>query len=223
VSDPQDGSSVDDHSRVLEDHSKQAKISSWNINYISEKRSDLETYLRSSKIDILLLQETWRMESNWPLRIKGYSVFESCATGTPGQNGLAILVRDSLVAYEIGTVNPYTLAVKVALGKDEWTIINLYIPPANNINRKEAIRTLKASIAEVFGRQLITNVIVAGDWNMNSEKAIRWLRRLRFPIMLPHMEGDDFTFYRGGRWSALDHMAVCESVVGLVSTRVNTS
>ena len=107
-----------------------AKVASWNIHSIAEKRNELGMYLHKNGIDVIALQETWRTVDQWPLRLKGFNVFESVAEkGIQGRNGVALCVRNTLVAYEIGNVSPYVVTARLLVGVAEWTIMSIYVPP----------------------------------------------------------------------------------------------
>ena len=202
-----------------------AHFSTWNINHLTGKRPEIEMYLKESRIDILCLQETWREDKGWPVRIRGYTIFESPAkTNQPGQNGLAILIKSTFMCYEVGTASPYFLMVKVVLGKDEWVIVNTYIPPASNDNRRNALRAIKTAITEA-SRGGSTNVLVAGDWNMSVDEVTSWLqrRRRRHLLKVLEIEGDPYTFIRGEHRSTLDHVVVSEPNTAIGSVRVNSS
>lgn len=92
------------------------KIATWNVRSLAGKRPELELYLRAEDIGILAIQETHRLDGGWPLRVRGYQVFETPAVqGQRGQVGLALLVRNDIPAYQVGDVNPFTVCARVTL------------------------------------------------------------------------------------------------------------
>lgn len=198
------------------------RIASWNINGISTKRLEVEVYLEQNKVKILCLQETRRNVNHWPIRFRNYQVFESLAgSEVEHQRGLAILVHKDLVAYEVGRPSPYTQRVKVLLGNDEWTIVNVYCPSHDTNGAKAVIkREIRESISNVLG----SRVLVMGDWNCKLEKFTRRIGRWRLQAQLVPGSGNMATYHARNVWSAIDHMiASHDAMPSLTKARVNRS
>ena len=205
-----------------------AKMGTWNIHSIAEKRNELGMYLHKNGIDILALQETWRNSDQWPLRLKGFNVFESVAEkGMHGRNGVAVCVRNNLVAYEIGQMNPYMVTVRILLGTVEWNIMSVYIPPnggntALRHSRRDALMQVKQSIQHLIDKDLGVKIAIIGDWNMKPDILEKKIRRWRLPLCLKPCQGSPMTFMGRNTWSSIDHMVMThEAALYAGKCRVN--
>ena len=189
-----------------------SKVATWNIHSITEKRNEVGMYLQKEGIDVLALQETWRDSDRWPIRFKGYNVFESVAeVGAPGRNGVAVCVKNHLVAYEVGEVSPYVVTVRVLIGTDEWTIMSIYIPPRGveyNSARKDAIKHIQRNVQRLIHQDLGAKIAIIGDWNMKLDDIQKKIRKWRLPLLLAPCQGSPFTFMGRATWSAIDHMVI---------------
>lgn len=187
------------------------KIYSWNLNTISSKRGELEEFLRRANVAIAALQETRRGQNGWPIRIRGYNIFEAPAhDGVQGRNGLALCVRDDLQCFEIGNVCPYSQAIQICIDSLTWIVINVYIPPTGTPTRKEALEAVKTQIGAIRDRAWRNDnrVVIMGDCNTNVKKMNSWLQRQRLEFFVLECAGNPETFCRSGRMSCLDHIIV---------------
>ena len=205
--------------RVVENEPTQqsqpcAKVTSWNIHSISDKRNEIGMYLHKVGIDVLALQETWRKVDQWPLRLRGFNVFESVAEeGIQGRNGVALCVRNHLVAYEIGDVSPYVVSVRILIGMTEWNIMSIYIPPKGpntgiGNSRREALIHIRRAVRRLVDQDLGVKIAIIGDWNMKSEDIQKKIRKWRLPLVVTPCQGSPLTFNGRSVWSAIDHMVM---------------
>ena len=204
------------------------KVSTWNIHSSSQKREEIAMYAQKNDIGVLALQETWRKANQWPLRLKGFNVFESVAEQeVPGRKGVAVCVRSSLVAYEIGEVSPYTVIVRILIGTVEWNVMSVYVPPNSGSNglrgsRKEALAQIKRGIRRLVNQDLGVKIAIMGDWNMKSDGLKKLIRKWRLPLAITPCQGSPFTFVGRNTWSAIDHMVMTHEAAMLSSKcRVN--
>ena len=136
---------------------------------------------------VLCLQETRRNINHWPIRFRNYQVFESLAgSEVEHQRGLAILV-----AYEVGIPSPFTQRVKVLLGRDEWTIVNVYCPSQDTHWARVAIKRDIRESTSVLG----SRVLAMGDWNYKLEKFARRIGRWRLQTQLVPGSGNMVTYH----------------------------
>jgi exonuclease III len=207
------------------------KLATWNINSITNKRQELDLYLKVSGVKLLALQETNRRVADWPIHLQEFQVFESTAEGRGqqrggwrSQNGLALVVHKSLVAYEFGEPSPYLVGVRVMMGTLEWTVINVYLPPRGYTVRSVAVAALGKAVRAVYARDLGARLLILGDWNCKADGVLKMLRRWRQPLGVVPSVGNPAS-YRGPRvWSALDHFLVSDEARDLVKrSRVNRS
>ena len=209
------------------------KASTWNIHSISSKRQELELYLKVSGVKLLGLQETYRGLGDWPLYLRDYQVFESIAEGGrarglsgggSSQNGLALVIHKSLVAYEFGPPSPYMIGAKVMIGKLEWIILNVYLPPRGYPVRKTAISAVRKAVQAAFARDLGARLLVMGDWNCSPEGVSKLLGRWRQPLELVGCIGRPESFHGPRSWTAIDHFVISSEFGTLVKkAKVNRS
>ncbi len=202
----------------------QAKVASWNVRSIREKRDEIFQYLSDEGVEILALQETWRGVKEWPLRLDGFQVFEVVAAKQkPGELGLAMAVKNTLVAFESGKPSQFCLSVKVMIGGTEWNMVNIYIPPKAPVTKSQALKDIRETITKAYQHDLDAKVMILGDWNMTPAKLARLLQRWGLPLMVVECTGSSITKFRGNSpWSAIDHMVVTTSALNWVkNSRVN--
>ena len=69
------------------------KISSWNVNSVRARITNLLNYLKTSKPDILLIQEIKTEEKNFPFNDFKNLDYESHVYGQKSYNGVAFLSK----------------------------------------------------------------------------------------------------------------------------------
>ena len=67
------------------------KISSWNVNSVRARVTNIIDYLKISKPDILLIQEIKTEEKNFPFNDFKNLGYESYVYGQKSYNGVAII------------------------------------------------------------------------------------------------------------------------------------
>ena len=67
------------------------KIASWNVNSVRARIGNLLNYIKTSKIDILMIQEIKTEEKNFPFNDFKNLGYESHVFGQKGYNGVAFL------------------------------------------------------------------------------------------------------------------------------------
>lgn len=189
-----------------------AKIVSWNIRSIKGKRRELDEFLERTGVLVAGLQETCQGRGDWPLRSRGFQVFETMADrDTPGARGLALMVDTRCPAYEVGKPSKFCVAVRMTSGGRVWNIVNVYIPPKGYRTRRIAITEVRECVMELLGPGLDANIIVMGDWNARLNKMTSLLARWRIPLMVTEVSGSPLTRHGGPHpWSAIDHILCSE-------------
>ena len=209
------------------------KASTWNIHFIASKRQEIELYLKMSGVKLLGLQETYRGIGDWPIYLHDYQVFESIAeggrargleSGRNSQNGLALVIHKSLVAYEFGLPSPYMIGAKVMIGKLEWIVLNVYLPPRGYAARKIAISAVRQAVQTAFARDLGARLLIMGDWNTDPDGVSKLLDRWQQPLELVGCTGSAESFRGPRRWTAIDHFVVSSEFNSLTKkAKVNRS
>lgn len=147
------------------------KLLSWNIAGLQAKLDDEDFIDFLSTMDIIMLQETWRVRE---VNLPGYVVHQQLATAnTHGRasGGLLIAYKVTLqcceVAVQTKIQNIMTLRLNWQKDKTiekEWLLINVYMPPAlkklqNNYSQLNEI------LAEDALDRNHTFLLLAGDFN----------------------------------------------------------
>jgi exonuclease III len=187
-----------------------AKAASWNLRSILAKRQETTLYLQEQGIDVLTAQETWRYNTDWPIRLPGYRVFEAMAErGVGGALGLATCVDEKWAAYEFGKASKFCLGVKLMVGATEWSVINVYVPPKSYPTRTQALGEIRDLMVAALGNNLDSMVAIMGDWNMSKDRLVKTVRRWGLSVHLVECSGSPISHYSTrGRWRAIDHVVV---------------
>ena len=69
------------------------KISSWNVNSVRARITNIKKYLEYSKVDILMLQEIKTENKNFPVDDFKNFGYESYVFGQKSYNGVAFLSK----------------------------------------------------------------------------------------------------------------------------------
>lgn len=192
------------------------EIGVWNINRANEKRELILNYLLNTRLSILALNET-HIDSHGmnEINFKGFKVFDTpigiCQNSgehIPGQNGLAIIVRNDITAKFICSSANF-LVVEAILGREIITVISVYIPPLGGRYHRKAVKNHIFRLINDFNKKG-KQIMVVGDFNMQPSEADKWSKSLNLQRLIP--DGDAHTFHRkNGKsskvcLSALDHM-----------------
>ena len=217
--------------------SSKLHLSCWNIFGAKRKLAKLEYFMKTRNVHLLALQETLRSGAQSPLRISGYSCFESPflyehGSGSKGRKGLALIVDERLNAYTIGDPSPYAVFARISgpMFSSPWVIGSIYIPPSSTETkiRFECWRHIKSSVKR-FQKQYGAScpILLMGDWNMTKCKLIERTRKFGSPSLTPvKISGSHTTwqrrYYNGVlRRSAIDHMLGCNTNGSLGSAHVD--
>ena len=111
------------------------RILQWNADGLTRKASELEQRLKSSNVDICLIQETKLSQKNITPKIKGYAAYRSDRNIISG-GGLLTYVKTDLDFQKIGNrmkTATEVSAIRVRIGKNNWIdISNVYVPPPHS-------------------------------------------------------------------------------------------
>ena len=103
------------------------KLSSWNVNSVRARLTNIVNYLKISKPQILMIQEIKTEEKNFPyndFKILGY---ESHVFGQKGYNGVAFLSKVKIEKININFINDKNNQSRIIAGdiKNKSRIIKL--------------------------------------------------------------------------------------------------
>lgn len=150
------------------------KIASWNVNSLKVRLDQVLTWLESSGVAILAMQETKLLDENFPREAfleRGYHVVFA---GQKTYNGVAIVSRYPIteVATEIaGFEDPQRRILAATIA--DLRLINLYVPNGSALDSDKYsyklmwLKKIKGYIQQQL--QLYPKVAVLGDFNVAPE------------------------------------------------------
>jgi len=155
------------------------KISSWNVNSVRARITNVLNYLKTSKPDILLIQEIKTEEKNFPFSDFKNLGYESNVFGQKSYNGVAFLSKKNINKINIKFFKDKNNQARIIVGdiKNQTKVmklINIYVPNGNPINTEKYeykkywydsfIKKVKKTLKEN------QNVIIGGDFNVIPEE-----------------------------------------------------
>lgn len=142
------------------DPTNNIKIMQWNARSLVSNKHSLSMFLKSEKIDIALISETW-LKPNLTMTFTGYDLIRSDRIN--GKGGVAILVgsklRYQILNFDGFKMKPEICGIKVYINNETYNIISIYRPPSLFMNSRAW-----SNIMSNFG----SNLIIGGDFNAHS-------------------------------------------------------
>ena len=155
------------------------KISSWNVNSVRARIVNILSYLKSSKPDILMIQEIKTEEKNFPFNDFMSLGYESHVFGQKGYNGVAFLTKKKIERINIQFFKDENNQARIITGdiknlSKNITLINIYVPNGNPIDtsKYEYKKKWYTSFIKEVKKTLLhnKNIIIGGDFNVIPEK-----------------------------------------------------
>ena len=155
------------------------KISSWNVNSVRARIVNILSYLKSSKPDILMIQEIKTEEKNFPFNDFMSLGYESHVFGQKGYNGVAFLTKKKIERINIQFFKDENNQARIITGdiknlSKNITLINIYVPNGNPIDttKYEYKKKWYTSFIKKVKETLLhnKNIIIGGDFNVIPEK-----------------------------------------------------
>ena len=155
------------------------KISSWNVNSVRARLINILGYLKTSRPDILLIQEIKTEEKSFPFIDFKNLGYESYVFGQKSYNGVAFLSKVNIDKINIQFIKDKNNQSRIITGdiknkSKDVKLINVYVPNGNPIDTEKYdykknwlnsfIRQVKKTLAES------KNVIIGGDFNVIPEE-----------------------------------------------------
>ena len=155
------------------------KIISWNVNSVRARIINLLEYIKSSKPDILLLQEIKTQDENFPyedFKKKGY---ESYVYGQKSYNGVAIVSKIKVKNIKKNFINDdlkqsRIITGEILLNKKKINLVNVYVPNGNPVEtekynyKKNWLKKFIVNIKKELSKN--PNLVIAGDFNIIPEE-----------------------------------------------------
>lgn len=144
------------------------KIALWNANGLSQHQQELESFLTSQNIDIMLISETHFTHRSY-IKIPKYVVYDTKHPDGTSHGGTAIIIKSNIKHYEIPKYElDYLQASSIVV--EDWTgpitFSAIYCPPKHTIS--------KDKFTEFF-KTLGNKFVAGGDYNAKHQQ---WGSRL---------------------------------------------
>ena len=150
-------------------------LASWNVNSVRARIENILTYLKSSKADILLMQEIKTEEKNFPSNEFKNVGYHSYVLGQKSYNGVAFLSKKKIENIELNFFNDKHKQARTLVGDLEIKaktikLINIYVPNGNPIETDKY--TYKKTWLDLLIKQIkktitdYNNIIIGGDFNI---------------------------------------------------------
>ena len=155
------------------------KISSWNVNSVRARITNISNYLKSFNPDILMIQEIKTEEKNFPFKHFKDLGYESYVFGQKGYNGVAFLSKKKIENIDIQFFKDQNKQSRIIAGDIKnlskiIKLINIYVPNGNPIDSEkyEYKKNWYASFVIKVEKTLIDNknIIIGGDFNVIPEE-----------------------------------------------------
>ena len=169
------------------------KIISWNVNSVRARIKNLLEYIKSSKPDILLLQEIKTQDENFPyedFKKKGY---ESYVYGQKSYNGVAIVSKIKVKNIKKNFINDdlkqsRVITGEILLNKKKINLVNVYVPNGNPVEtekysyKKNWLKKFIVNIKKELSKN--PNLVLAGDFNIiPEEKMLMILKDMKMMLL----------------------------------------
>ena len=155
------------------------KISSWNVNSVRARITNILNYLKSSNPDVLMIQEIKTEEKNFPCDDFKNLGYESHIFGQKSYNGVAFLSKVNIDKINIKFIKDKNNQSRIIVGdiKNKLKtikLINIYVPNGNPIGTEkyEYKKNWYDTFIKKIKKALIENenIIIGGDFNVIPEK-----------------------------------------------------
>lgn len=147
------------------------RIATWNANGASNHKREIQIFLSSQYIDILLISETHFTEKTY-FNIRGYDLIQANHPDGTAHAGSAVLIKSSIKFETVDSIISSSIqacGIKIKCNNNDVAIYAIYFPPRHTISLENY---------ENFFNKLGSRFIVGGDFNA---KHIWWGSRINNP------------------------------------------
>ncbi|XP_059807923.1 uncharacterized protein LOC132382078 [Hypanus sabinus] len=137
----------------------------FNARSIVRKVDELKAWIDTWNYDVVAISETWLQEGcDWQLNIPGFSCFRCDRVGGARGGGVALLVRENLMAVlwkdRLESSSREAIWMELKNGKGAVTLIGVYYRPPNGARELE--EQMCKEIADICSKH---KVVIVGDFN----------------------------------------------------------
>ena len=154
-------------------------ITSWNVNSVRARISNILDYLKNSNTDVLMIQEIKTEEKNFPFQDFKNIGYNAYVFGQKSYNGVAFVSKINIDKIDTKFFVDENKQSRIIVGniKNESTLIkliNIYVPNGNPINTEKY--EYKKNWFDSFNRKVKKtlkenkNIIIGGDFNVIPDK-----------------------------------------------------
>ena len=151
------------------------KVSSWNVNSVRARITNIIDFLKTSRPDILLIQEIKTEDINFPFNDFKNLGYESYVLGQKSYNGVAFLSKININKVNTKFFKDKNNQARIIVGDIKIIskvikLINIYVPNGNPIDtekyeyKKEWYNSFTKKVKKTLMEN--QNVIIGGDFNV---------------------------------------------------------
>tara|TARA_B100000945_G_scaffold320441_1_gene330528 strand:+ start:1471 stop:2247 length:777 start_codon:yes stop_codon:yes gene_type:complete len=154
-------------------------ITSWNVNSVRARITNILNYLKQSKTDILMIQEIKTQEENFPFQDFKSAGYNSYVYGQKSYNGVAFLSKINISKIDTKFILDEKKQSRIIVADIKnkainIKLINVYIPNGNPIETEKY--EYKKKWLDLFYKKIKKtldinkNIIIGGDFNVIPDK-----------------------------------------------------
>ena len=150
-------------------------ISSWNVNSVRARISNVIEYIKKYSPDILMMQEIKTENINFPIKEFKKIKYESYVFGQKSYNGVAIISKQKLNNIRIDLIKDKLkqsriISAETFYKKKNINIINIYTPNGNPVDTEKYTYKVKWLNDLIKSLKILSkknqNIILGGDFNI---------------------------------------------------------
>ena len=150
-------------------------ISSWNVNSVRARISNIKEYLKKFSPDIVMIQEIKTEDKTYPYDDLSETGYKSYVFGQKAYNGVAILSKKELKniktdIFKDKLKQSRIITADLIFKKKEIKLVNIYTPNGNPVDtekysyKKYWLDNFIKSIKNILKKN--NNIIIGGDFNI---------------------------------------------------------
>ena len=154
-------------------------ITSWNVNSVRARIINILDYLKTSKTDVLMIQEIKTEEKNFPFQDFKKAGYNSYVFGQKSYNGVAFVSKININKFDTKFFIDEKKQSRVITGNIQNNstnikLINIYVPNGNPINtekydyKKNWLNSFIKEVNKTLKKN--KNIIISGDFNVIPEE-----------------------------------------------------
>ena len=154
-------------------------ITSWNVNSVRARISNILDYLKTSNTDILMIQEIKTEEKNFPFQDFKDIGYNCYVFGQKSYNGVAFISKTNIDKIDTKFISDEKKQSRVIVAdiinkSNLIKLINIYVPNGNPVDTEKY--QYKKKWLELFNKKIKKtlvenkNIIIGGDFNIIPDK-----------------------------------------------------